>query len=138
LLKHKPIRVLGIVAILLIVVSLGLQIFMAASANRELRGDMQALAAQLKARSGLTAPSSDEDLHRDILEYAQRHGIDLTPDQVTVRRRGGPNLEEQEIYLAADYRSPIRLLGLKFTLHFTPEARHQFRPGDWRSASLTL
>jgi hypothetical protein len=139
LLKFRALRALTIIAILAVALSLGFQIFMAFNANSELSSDMQVMAAQLKARSGLTAPSSDEDLRRDILEHAQRHGIDLTPNEVTVRRTGGPNPEEQEIYLAADYNRRIRLLGLTtFTLHFTPEARHQFRPGDWRSTSLTL
>jgi len=111
--------------------SLGGQIFVAAYSNGELRSDMQVLAAQLSARSGLTAPSSDEELHKDILRRAQQHGIELTPNQITVRRTGD-KLEEQEIYLAVDYSRPIRLLGLTFNLHFTPEARKQFRPGDWR------
>jgi len=92
---------------------------------------MQVMAAQLSARSGLSAPSSDEDLHRDILRRAHQHGIELTPDEITVRRTGD-KLEEQEIYLAVDYRRPIRLLGVTLTLHFTPDARHQFRPGEWR------
>jgi hypothetical protein len=110
---------------------LGFQIFMAAYANGELRSDMQVMAAQLSARSGRTAPSSDEELHRDILQRAKQHGIELTPSQITVRRTG-PRLEEQEIYLAVDYRAPVHLFGLTFHLHFTPEARKQFRPGDWR------
>src|SRR5262249_24474600 len=110
---------------------LGFQIFMAAYANGELRSEMQVMAAQLSARSGLTAPSSDEDVYRDILQRAHRHGIELAHNQITVRRTGD-KLEEQELYLAADYRIPIHLLGLTFNLHFTPEARHQFRPGDWR------
>src|SRR5258708_3581788 len=95
---------------------------MSVYANSELRSDMQVMAAQLSRVSRLTAPSSDEDLRRDILRRAQQHEINLTPNQITVRRTG-PSLEEQGIYLAADYRRPIHLLGLTFTLHFTPEAR---------------
>ena len=112
-------------------VSLGWQIFLATNANSELRSDMQVLATQMAARIGLAAPSSDEDLRRDILERAQREGIDLLPNQITVRRTGGPEVDNQEIYVAADYRRPIHLLGLRFSLHFTPEARHQFNAGDW-------
>ena len=126
--KYKVVLALAIVVVAVI---LGVQIGMAVFANSELRSDMQVMAAQLSARSGLAAPSSDEDLHRDILRRAQWHGIQLTPSQVTVRRTG-TSLEEQEIYLAVDYRRPVHLLGLTFTLHFTPEARHQFHPGDWR------
>lgn len=131
MLKRKVILTLAIILAIVALASLGAQIFMAFYANSELRSDMQVMAAQISARSGLAAPSSDEDLHKDILRRAQQHGIELTPNQITVRRTAN-SLLDQEIYLAADYRQPIHLVGLTFTLHFTPAARHQFTPGDWR------
>jgi hypothetical protein len=124
-------KIIFALVIMAFAASLGWQIFVANNANSELRSDMQILATQITARIGLTAPSSDEDLRRDILERAQRQGIDLLPDQITIRRTGGPKMEDQEIYIAADYSRPIRLLGLTFSLHFTPEARHQFNSGEW-------
>jgi len=126
-------KVVLAVVVILVASLLGWQIGMAVIANSGLRSDMQGMAAQLSARAGLKPPSSDEDFRRDILLSARQHGIDLTADQITVRRTG-QILEEQEIYLAADYSSPLHLLGLTFTLHFTPEARKQFHRADWRGA----
>jgi hypothetical protein len=131
--KFKTILALLIIAL---AASLGLQIWMAINADNELRGEMQAMTTQVSTRIGLTAPSSDEDLRRDILGRAHRHGIDLAPNQVTVQRTGGPKLEEQEIYLAADYSRPIRLLGVTFSLHFTPATRHQANGGEWSGTPI--
>jgi hypothetical protein len=131
--KFKIILALLIIAL---AASLSWQIWIAINANNELLSDMQALATQVSARAGLTAPSSDEDLRRDILVRAQRHGIDLSPNQITVQRAGGLKLEEQEIYLAVDYSRPLHLLGVTFALHFTPEARHQFNAGEWSGSPI--
>ena len=108
----------------------GWQVGTCTLANVELRDDMQDMASQIGGRIGLTQASSDDDLRNEILRRAQQHGIELTPDQITVRRTGShPN---EEIYLAADYTREIRLLGFASAFHFTPEARKQFNAGDWR------
>jgi hypothetical protein len=99
-------------------------------ANVELRDDMQDMASQLSGRIGLTSPSSDEDFRQKILRRATEHGIDLTPDQVIIRRTG-PALEE-ELYLAADYTRQIHIFGQTYTMHFTPEASRKTQPNDWR------
>jgi hypothetical protein len=108
----------------------GWQVGACVLANQELRDDMQDMASQVGGRIGLTQQSSDDDFRREISRHAQQHGIDLTPDQVTVRRTGThPN---EEIYLAADYTREIRLLSFSYTIHFNPEGRKQFNASDWR------
>jgi hypothetical protein len=88
-------------------------------ANLELRDDMQDMSSQLGSRIGLTPAASDEDLRQAIFRHAQKYGIDLNHDQITVRRSGP---EEKELYLAAEYTRLVRVTGLTFTLHFAPHA----------------
>jgi hypothetical protein len=89
-------------------------------ANFELHEDMQYLAAQLGSRIGLTAPSTDEDLRSAVIRKAQEREIQLEPEQVTVQRTGTE--EAPIIYLAADYKVRVELLGFSFTFHFTPSS----------------
>ena len=89
-------------------------------ANIELREDMRDLAAQVGTRIGLTPQSTDEDLRRAVIRKAEEHEIQLEPEQVTVQRTGTD--EAPIIYLAADYKARIKLLGFSFTFHFTPSS----------------
>jgi hypothetical protein len=88
-------------------------------ANVELRDDMQDMSSQLGSRIGLTPAASDEDLRQAIFRHAQKYGIDLDSNQITVRRSGP---EEKDLYLAVDYTRLVRVPGMTFTLHFTPHA----------------
>lgn len=98
----------------------GWQIGSCVLANVELRDDMQDIASNLGSNIGLIAPNSDDDFRRDVIRRASQHDIDLIPEQITVERTGSGH--EEKIYLAADYRGKIHLLGLTFTLHFNPES----------------
>jgi len=89
-------------------------------ANIELREDMRDLAAQVGTRIGLTPQSTDEDFRRAVIRKAEEHEIQLEPEQVTVQRTGTD--EAPIIYLAADYKARIKLLGFSFTFHFTPSS----------------
>src|SRR5438046_3697898 len=89
-------------------------------ANIELREDMRDLAAQVGSRIGLTPQSTDEDFRRAVVRKAEEHEIQLEPEQVTVQRTGTD--EAPIIYLAADYKVRVKLLGFSFTFHFTPSS----------------
>ena len=89
-------------------------------ANIELREDMRDLAAQVGSRIGLTPQSTDEDFRRAVIRKAEEHEIQLEPEQVTVQRTGTD--EGPIIYLAADYKVRVKLLGFLFTFHFTPSS----------------
>ncbi len=54
------------------------------------------------------------------LELHEEHEIQLEPEQVTVQRTGTD--EGPIIYLAADYKVRVKLLGFLFTFHFTPSS----------------
>jgi hypothetical protein len=88
-------------------------------ANVELRDDMQDMSSQLGSRIGLTEPRSDEDFRQAILRHAQKHGIELNSEQITLRRTGP---DDRNICFAATYTRVVHLPGITFTLHFNPEA----------------
>lgn len=104
---------------LAVVVSAGVAGWQIAScelANVELHDDIRYLAAQIGTRIGLDAPSTDEDLRGAVIRKAQEHQIRLQPEQVTVQRTGTG--DAQLVYLAADYKVRVRLLGFSLPLHF--------------------
>jgi hypothetical protein len=84
-------------------------------ANIELRDDMQDILSL--PRIGLTEARSDEGFRQLVLQHAKKYGIELNPEQITVRRSGP---DDKELYLAADYTRLIHVPGMTFTLHFDP------------------
>jgi uncharacterized protein (DUF58 family) len=86
----------------------------------ELREDMRDLAAQVPSRIGLTPQNTDEEFRSAVIRRAEEHEIRLEPEQVTVRRTG--KAEAPIMYLAADYRVRVKLLGFSFAFHFTPSS----------------
>jgi hypothetical protein len=70
-----------------------------------------------------------------VLASAKEHGIELAPDQVTVRETliagkfaADGNLESPgvlDISLAADYQAPVKLIGTAFSIHFAPAASYR-------------
>ena len=104
---------------LVVAAVLGWQIGACIVANLQLREDMQDMSSQLGSRVGYSAAKSDDDFREAILRNAQQHGIDLSADQITVRRSGP---DEKELYLAADYTRQVRMAGITLRLHFAPEA----------------
>jgi len=115
----KAILILGLAVLALAVVA-GWPIASCELANFELHEDMRDLAAQIGGRIGLTPWSTDEELRSAVIRKANEHEIQLEPEQVTVQRTGGA--EAQIIYLSADYKVPVNLLGFSFTFHFTPSS----------------
>ena len=107
-------------AVLVLTVVAGWRIASCELANFELHEDMRDLAAQVGSRIGLTPQSTDEDFRRAVIRKAEEHEIQLEPGQVTVQRTG--SYEAPIIYLAADYKVRVKLLGFSFTFHFTPSS----------------
>jgi len=116
---RKIILILGL-AVLVVAGIAGWQIASCELANFELHDDMRYLAAQIGSRIGLNPPSTDEDLRSAVIRKAQEHEIQLEPEQVTVQRTGTE--EAPIIYLAADYKVRVKLLGFSLTFHFTPSS----------------
>jgi hypothetical protein len=116
---RKIILILGL-AVVVLAGEAGWQVASCELANIELHDDMQFIATQLGTRIGLNNPSTDEDLRNAVIRKAQEYEIHLEPEQVTVQRTGTD--EAPVIYLAADYKARVKLLGFSLTFHFTPSS----------------
>jgi len=106
------------IAVLAVLAVAGWQVGASELANIQLRENMQDLASQSGTNIGLTVPKSDEDFRNAVVKCARQYEIELTPDQVSVLRRGTGITAT--VYLSADYKVPIHLPGFVFTVHFTP------------------
>ncbi len=111
--------ILGLAMVILAMVA-GWQIGAAEIANMNLQEDMRDMASQAGTHVGVVAPSTDEETARTVVRKASEHGIELSPDQVTVRR--ATSGEMSTWYLAADYTAPIHLGIVTLRLHFTPSS----------------
>ncbi|HTW58073.1 MAG TPA: hypothetical protein VMD99_08085 [Terriglobales bacterium] len=105
-------------AVLVLAITAGWQTGSWELANMNFQEDIHDMASQAGAHTGVVAPASDEDLVRAVMRKAEEHGIELKPDQVTVRRTGSG--QESTLYLAADYTVQVNLLLFSFHLHFAP------------------
>jgi len=113
-------------ALILIVLVSGITVWQISAcylSNFELQGDMQDLAVQSPARTGLTSFDTEEELRNQVIARAKEHGIQLAPGQVTVSRMLTPGM--LDISIAADYYARVKLLGLSFPIHFTPSGSHR-------------
>ena len=100
----------------------GWQVVSCELANAAFQEDLQDLSAQGGTRIGLLSASSDEDIRNKVMQKANNHDILLQPTQITIERRGTP--EVPFVYLAADYKARVNLLfGFSFELHFTPASK---------------
>lgn len=115
--KAKLILVLAIVALAL---AAGWQIVSCHLANAELQDDLNDLSAQSGAQIGLSAPTAEDDLRSAVIRRAKEHGIELTPEQVTVHHT--VTSDASTVTLAVDYDARVNLLVYSFTLHFTPSS----------------
>jgi hypothetical protein len=107
--------ILGL-AVLVLAIIAGWRITSCVLANLGLHGDLVDLAAQAGARIGLVSFSTDDELRDAVIRKAKSHEIQLQPEQVTVQRTG--TAIAPIIYLVADYKVRVTLLGCSFTLHF--------------------
>ncbi len=118
----KPLAIIGVV-ILVVVVLVGWQIGACEVANAELQDDLIYLAAQPGAQVGLNSPSQDEEIIAKIVQKASDHGIQLTPQQITLRH----SADMRSLSLAAEYDAHIGFGGLSFPIHFAPSSENRPR-----------
>jgi hypothetical protein len=111
--------ILGL-AVLALAITAGWQIASCVLADLELHVDLRDLAAQAGARIGLVSFSTDDELRDAVIRKAKSHEIQLEPEQVTVQRTG--TAIAPIIYLVADYKVRVTLLGCSFNLHFHPSS----------------
>lgn len=116
----KKLGIIVAVGVLVWIFSAAWQVGAAELANVELRDDMRDMVSQLGARIGFSPAKSDEDFRNAVVQKAQKYGIELAPGQVTVERIVSG--DKTDIYLAADYRASIHVIGFSRTLHFKPES----------------
>lgn len=92
-------------------------------ANLLFQSDMHDLSLQVGVAATYSSPHTDEEFRAAVLKKAQDRGIDLTPEQVTVRRpdEGG----NTPMYLSADYVATVNLPKYSFQIHFTPSSTKQ-------------
>jgi hypothetical protein len=96
----------------------GWQILEPEVTNLFFQDELHDTAAQPAWRTGMSAPSSDDELRLAVIRKASQHDIALDPKQITVRRSG--TAENPLIFIAVDYWVPVNLLVYSFKLHFTP------------------
>jgi hypothetical protein len=111
--------ILGL-AVLVLVTMAGWQIGSWEVANMNLQEEIRDMASQAGTHLGIVVPKSDDDVRGEVVRKAKEHGIELLPDQVTVRRTN-PG-EKSILYVAADYTVPVNLVFYSFNLHFTPSS----------------
>jgi len=114
----EKVRLILALAVLALAIIAGWQIASCELANLEFREDLRDIAAQSGAHLGLGSFSADEDLRNAVIRVAEKYEIQLAPEQVTVRRTG--TARDPIIYLAANYKAPVTILGFSFYLHFNP------------------
>jgi hypothetical protein len=88
--------------------------------NLFFQDELHDTAAQPAWRTGMSAPSSDDEMRLAVIRKAWRHDIALDPKQVTITRSG--NGENATIFIVVDYSVPVNLLVYSFKLRFTPSS----------------
>lgn len=110
-------------AILILIGVTAWQVGAAEVANLNFQEDIRDLAAQAGTHVGVVIPRSDEQVMQVVIQKAGEHGIELTPEQVTVRRASTG--EHSTWYLAVDYTVPINLGVTSFHMHFAPTSERR-------------
>jgi hypothetical protein len=114
----RSVKIILLLAVVLLLGSAAWQFGAWKVANMNLQEEMRDMASQAGSHIGVVTPLSDDELARSIILKAKDHGIELQPDQITVRRTSAG--ERSTLYIAADYTVDVNLLFFSFNLHFTP------------------
>lgn len=115
-------------------VAAGWQIGNAYVENYEFGSDLNDLAVQNRARTGLESIATEDELKSAAMASAQQHGIQLALDHLTVHRTLTPGTfsatgiietpANLDISIAAEYDALVHLPGISFSIHFAPAASH--------------
>jgi hypothetical protein len=89
--------------------------------NIQFQQDLEDVATSTTYGVSNMPPNRDPDHLREVvISKAKDHGIDLKPDQVTVKSGGAAM--NTPMYLSADYTVPVNLLAYQFDMHFQPSS----------------
>jgi hypothetical protein len=118
--RLKTILVLAVIAVSALLIW---QVGSVEIANLLFQGDMRELSLQVGIAATYSSPHTDEEFRAAVIKKARDHGIDLRPEQVTVRRsdEGG----NAPMFLSADYVATVDLPRYSFQIHFTPASNKQ-------------
>ena len=116
----RRLKMVAGLSVAIFALNLGWQVGASEVASLELREDLKDLSSQVGARIGMLTNKTDEDFRKEVLSRAKRYNIQLTPDEVTVLRRGEGF--QASMYLAAAYSVPVEAPGISFHLYFHPES----------------
>lgn len=98
------------------------QVGSAELANYNFQEDLHDLgSAQSSFRFG-NVSRSDEDIREAVIRKADAEGIELTPDQVTVRH--ADDRADAPLYLEARYSVPVKVVNYSFVLQFNASSSH--------------
>lgn len=115
----KRIKQIVVLVVLALAAFAGWRVGSCEVANLEFQEDLHDLASRSSFRFGNAPPRSEDDMREAVIRKAGEYGIELSPQQVTVRPGSNPNAA---MFLAADYDVPVNLPRVSFTLHFTPSS----------------
>jgi hypothetical protein len=113
--KKLPSRFLA--AALLLALYIGGQAVWANVLHHQFQDDVNEAASQIGGKIGLKPPSTDDDLRARILRDAADCGIQLTPQQIQIRRHESDG--NWAITISVDYTVPIGVPGLRYPLVFS-------------------
>ncbi len=115
----RRIRNFAVTAVFAVAIFTSWQVGSDEVANLELQEDMHDLTSQSSNRIRYTPQVSDDEFRNAVIRQAKEYGIELAPSQVVVQHMSSASAT---VYLAADYRVPVNLRWISFTLHFTPSS----------------
>jgi hypothetical protein len=85
--------------------------------NVVFQDELQNLAQELDSRVGPSSRKSDEELRNIVIHLAEKHDIELDPQQLILRTSGLP--EHRVFYISVHYAIPVNLLVYSYRLHFS-------------------
>ena len=106
------------IAVAVAAVMAGWEILEPEITNIIFQDELHDMAAQLGWRTGLSAPTSEEELRNIVVRKGEKHDIVLDPKQVIVQRSGTG--EHSTLYIAVHYTVPVNLRVYSFAMHFNP------------------
>ena len=105
-------KALSSLALLAAVIFAAIKTFPAYVNNYQLQDHIRELSTQLAVRS---TPATPDEITNEVLQFAQDHGIPLSPDNIRV-------VIGRHISINLDYTVPVDLKIYTFRLHFAPSA----------------
>ena len=99
-------------ALLAATIFVAFKVFPAYVDNYQLQDHIRQLSTQLAVRS---TPATPGEVANEVVQFAQDHGIPLTPDNVKVSIG-------HHVKIDLDYTVPVDLRVYTLRLHFTPSA----------------